>query len=310
MKVGFIGLGTMGGSMAANLQKAGYDLVVHDARKEVTDRHVAAGAVWADSPKAVAEQVDVVFTSLPGPPEVEAVALGDNGLLSGMKPGGAYFDMSTNSPTLMRRLHTVFGERDIHVLDSPVSGGAAGAVSGRLAIWVGGDEGVYRDFKALLDAMGDQVMYAGPIGSGSITKLVHNCAGAIMQAAQTEVWTLGVKAGMDPLELWKAVRQGAGGRRRAFDGQLNAFLPAKFDPANFQLRLMHKDVTLATELGRELNVPMRLANLTLADFAEGLNRGWGGRDSSACALIQQERAGVEIKVDQARIDDAKKLLES
>ena len=103
MQVGFIGLGTMGASMAANLQKSGHKLVVHDVRRAAAERHLAAGAVWADSPRAVAEQVDVVFTSLPGPPEVEAVALGPNGILEGLKPGGAYFDLSTNAPSLVRR---------------------------------------------------------------------------------------------------------------------------------------------------------------------------------------------------------------
>src|SRR6202035_176703 len=108
MKIGFIGLATMGAGMAANLQKAGYELVVHDIRRASAERFLAAGAVWADTPKALAEQCDVIFTSLPGPPEVEAVALGPNGLLSGMKDGTAYFDLSTNSPTLVRELNRRF----------------------------------------------------------------------------------------------------------------------------------------------------------------------------------------------------------
>jgi len=308
VKVGFIGLGTMGGKMAANLRKAGYDLVVHDARREAATPHLAAGAAWADTPMAVAEATDVVLTSLPGPPEVEAVALGENGLLAGMRDGMAYFDLSTSSPTLMRRLHKIFSERGVHVLDAPVSGGPAGAESGRLAMWIGGDEGVFRHHKHVLDAIGDQVVYAGPIGAGCVTKLVHNCASYILQTALAEVWTLGVKAGVDPLELWKSVRQGAGGRRRTFDRLIDDFLPAKFDPPNFQLRLAHKDVALATELGRELGVPMRLANLTLAELTEALNRGWGGRDSRVAMLLQEERAGVEIKVEEARLEEARKLL--
>src|ERR1700716_2526567 len=140
MKVGFIGLGTMGASMAANLQKAGHELVVHDIRRAAAERHLAAGAVWADSPKALAEQCEVIFTSLPGPPEVEAVALGANGLLAGMKDGNAYFDLSTNSPTLVREINRRFSEKHIYMLDAPVSGGPRGAASGRLAVWVGGGE--------------------------------------------------------------------------------------------------------------------------------------------------------------------------
>src|SRR5690349_15437137 len=135
MKVGFIGLGTMGAGMASNIQKAGYELVVNDLREDAASPHLAAGAEWADSPREVAARCEVVLTSLPGPPEVRAVALGPDGLLEGLRPGSAYFDLSTNSPTLLRELHATFLERGVHVFDSPVSGGPAGARSGKLAIW-------------------------------------------------------------------------------------------------------------------------------------------------------------------------------
>ena len=159
MKVGFIGLGTMGASMAANLQKAGYELVVHDIRRAAAERHMAAGAIWADSPKALAEQCEVIFTSLPGPPEVEEVALGANGLLAGMKDGSAYFDLSTNSPTRVRELNRRFAEKHVYMLDAPVSGGPKGAASGRLALWIGGDEQIFNRHKKVLDAIGDQARY-------------------------------------------------------------------------------------------------------------------------------------------------------
>ncbi|MBV8888738.1 MAG: NAD(P)-dependent oxidoreductase [Alphaproteobacteria bacterium] len=301
MKVGFIGLGTMGASMAANLQKAGHELVVHDLRRAAAERHLAAGAVWADSPKALAEQVEVVFTSLPGPPEVEAVALGDNGLFSGLKEGGAYFDLSTNSPTLVRQIHAKFAEKHLYMLDAPVSGGPKGAASGKMALWVGGDEQIFNRHKALLDAMGDQARYIGPIGAGSVAKLVHNCAGYAIQCCLAEVFTMGVKAGVEPLALWEAVRQGAGGRRRSFDGLIDQFLPNKYDPPAFALRLAHKDVTLATQLARELKVPMHMANLALDELTEALNRGWENRDSRVAMLLQQERAGVKIEVPETEL---------
>src|SRR5258708_1824489 len=119
MKIGFIGLGTMGASMAANLQKAGHELVVHDIRRAAAERHLAAGAVWADTPKALAEQCEVIFTSLPGPPEVEQVALGPNGLLAGMKDGSAYFELSTHSPPLRRELTSPFRQNHVYMLDAP-----------------------------------------------------------------------------------------------------------------------------------------------------------------------------------------------
>ena len=297
MKVGFIGLGTMGASMASNLQKkGGHDLVVNDVRREAAAPHLAAGAVWADTPCQVAEAAHVVFTSLPGPVEVEAVAIGPNGLIQGMRPGGALFDLSTNSPTLVRRLEALFKGKGFHVLDAPVSGGPKGAKSGKLALWVGGDRQVYDRYKPVLDAIGDQPYYVGPIGAGSVAKLVHNCAGYAMQTAFAEVFTMGVKAGVDPLTLWKAVRQGAGGRRRTFDGLADQFLPGTFDPPAFALKLAHKDVSLATALAREVGVPMRLANLTLEELTEALNRGWAQRDSRVAMLLQEERAGVQISV--------------
>ncbi len=301
MKIGFIGLGTMGRHMASNLMKAGHELVVHDVRREAAAPHVQAGARWAETPRGVADAAEVVFTSLPGPPEVESVALGEQGLLAGLAAGKVYFDLTTNAPALVRRIHGVFNARGIHMLDAPVSGGPRGAESRRLALWVGGDEGVFTRYKPVLDAIGDQAYYVGPIGAGSIAKLVHNCAGYVIQTALAEVFTLGVKAGVDPLALWKAVRQGARGRSRTFDGLVDQFLPGKFEPASFALRLAHKDVTLATSLGREHKVPMRLANITLEEMTEALNRGWGERDSRVAMLLQEERAGVEIRVPEAAI---------
>ena len=298
MQLGFIGLGTMGAGMAANLQRAGHRLVVHDTRRAAADPFIAAGAVWTDSPRKVGEAAEVVFTSLPGPPEVEAVA---NGLLEGLKKGAAYFDLSTSSPTLMRRLHGRFAERGVHLLDAPVSGGPRGAKSGKLAIWVGGDKAVFDKHKPILDAMGDQARYIGPIGAGSVAKLVHNCAGYAVQTALAEVFTLGIKGGVEPLALFEAVRQGAVGRRRTFDGVVDQFLPNEYDPPSFALRLAHKDVSLATALGRELGVPMRLSNLALEEMTEAMNRGWADRDSRIPMVLQQERAGVQVKVDKDRI---------
>jgi 3-hydroxyisobutyrate dehydrogenase-like beta-hydroxyacid dehydrogenase len=185
-----------------------------------------------------------------------------------------------------------------------VSGGPRGAASGKLAIWCGGDAEVFDKWKPVLDTIGDAAKYIGPIGAGSVAKLVHNCYGYIATAAAAEVFSMGVKAGIEPLAIWEAVREGAIGRRGAFESMTDQFLPIKYEPAAFALRLAHKDVSLATALGRELNVPMRLANLALADLSEGLNRGWGHRDSRSIMILQTERAGVEIKVDPQRLTEA------
>src|SRR5215470_10404715 len=302
--VGFIGLGTMGGRMATNLQKAGFRLIVHDLTRQAASHHLNAGAVWADTPRAVASQVDVVFTSLPEPADVETVGLGADGLLAGIRPGAAWFDLSTNAPGVVKKLNAAFAEKGAHMLDAPVSGGPAGAASRKLAIWVGGDKAAFDAHKAVLDAMGDKPAYIGPIGSATIAKLVHNMSGYAVVCALAETFAMGVKAGIEPLALWNAVRQGAVGRRFTFDALIDQFLPGKYDPPAFALKLAHKDVALANALGRELGMPMRLCNLTLAEMTEALARGWGGRDSRVMMLLQQERAGVEIAVDPQRLREA------
>lgn len=301
MKVGFIGLGTMGAFMAANLQKAGHDLVIHDIRREAGANRLAAGAIWAETPKAVAEQCEVIFTSLPGPKEVEAVVFGEDGILPGIRPGAAYFDLSTNSQALVRRFAAALEAKGAHGFDAPVSGGPKGAETGRLAIWVGGDRAAYEKFKPVLDAFGDQARYIGPIGSATVAKLVHNMAGYAIQTVMAEVFSMGVKAGMDPLELWSAVRQGALGRKRTFDRLGDQFLVDRYDPPSFTLKLAQKDVSLAVNMGRELNVPMRLCNLVLEEVTEALNRGWENLDSRSPMRLQLERAGVEIRCDPAAV---------
>lgn len=298
MRVGFIGLGTMGASMALNARSAGHELIVHDVRREAAAPHLKAGAIWAADAHKVAQAAQIVFTSLPGPREVEAVA---EGLIEGMPQSAAWFDLSTNSPTVVRRLHARFAAKGIAMLDAPVSGGPRGAKSRKLALWVGGERAVFDQYRAVLDAIGDQVLYIGPIGAGSVAKLVHNCAGYAIQTALAEVFTLGVKAGVEPLALWAAVRQGSLGRQRTFDRLGRQFMQGVFDPPEFALKLAHKDVSLATELARELGVPMRIANLTYAEMTEALNRGWAERDSRSPMLLQEERAGVEIKVLPAAI---------
>src|SRR5262245_44233753 len=304
MRVGFIGLGTMGAKMALNIRAAGYDMVVNDLRREASAPHLAAGATAADSAREVAEMADVVFTSLPGPREVETVALAENGLLAGMRRGTAWFDLSTNSPTVVRRLHTLFDAKGVAMLDSPVSGGPAGAKNRKLAVRVSGDKAVFQHHKPLLDSIGDQAMYVGPIGTGTVAKLVHNTAGYATLAALAEVFTLGVKAGVEPLALWQAVRQGAFGRSRTFDRLAEQFLPRQFDPSAFALKLAHKDITLAIELGRELNVPLRIGALVHEELTEALNRGWAERDSRIFMLLQEERAGVNIAVPIDEVQEA------
>lgn len=296
MRLGFIGLGTMGAHFATNLQKAGYDLMVHDVSREIAQSHLSAGAEWAETPKELAAQCKVIMTSLPGPPEIEQVTFdGKSGLIAGVKEGAVLFDLSTNSPTLIRHMYERFAENGAHVLDAPVSGGPKGAKSGKLAIWVGGDQAIFEANRAYLDALGDEVKYIGEVGAGAIAKLVHNSAGYAIQCAIAEVFSAGVKAGVPALALWEAIRQGARGRVRTFDSLADHFLINHYDPPNFALKLAHKDISLACELGRDVEVPMRLVNMAQQEMREALNRGWQNRDSRSFLLLQLERAGITIE---------------
>jgi 3-hydroxyisobutyrate dehydrogenase-like beta-hydroxyacid dehydrogenase len=294
----------MGGKMATNIQKAGYRIVVHDLHRQSASHHLQAGAEWAETPRALAEKSDVIFTSLPEPTDVEHVALGKDGLIEGVKKGAAYFDLSTNAQSVVKGLHDAFAKKGAQMLDAPVSGGPSGAESRKMAIWVGGDRATYDKFKPVLDAMGDRASYVGGIGTATVAKLVHNMSSYAITCALAETFTMGVKAGMDPVALWEAVRQGVTGRRLTLDGLLNQFLPGKYDPPDFALKLATKDVKLATALGRELGVPMRICNLAYSEMMEACNRGWEGRDSRVVMVLEQERAGVTIAADPERVKQA------
>jgi 3-hydroxyisobutyrate dehydrogenase-like beta-hydroxyacid dehydrogenase len=303
MDIGFIGLGNMGGPIAANLQKGGHRLTVHDRSRTAAEAHLSRGAIWASSACEVGEASEVVFTALPGPPEIEATAFAPDGLLAGMRPGCEYVDLSTNTPALVRRLHSAFAERGVHMLDAPVSGGPRGAALGKLSLWVGGEQSSFDKLSPLFALIAEHPLLLGPAGSGSVAKLVHNCAAYTINCAISEAFSLGVKAGVDPLVLFDAIRKGAGGRRRTFDILIDQFMPGVYEPAAFALKLAHKDVALATELGREMNVPMRMVNLAFAELTEAMNRDWANRDARSVMLLQQERAGVHVAVDRGALND-------
>ncbi len=298
MKIGFYGLGMMGGPMAANLLKAGHALEVNDLRRPAGDALLAAGAAWSEEPAAGAE---VVFTSLPGPPEVEALSAR---IVAAAKPGTAWFDLSTNSVEVVRRVRAKCEAKGIRMLDAPVSGGTAGARSGKLALWVGGDEATYDRLLPVLKAIADEPFFVGPIGAGTIAKLAHNVSTFMVHTALAEAFTMGVKAGVEPLALFRAVRQGASGRARTFDRLAEKFLTGAYDPATFALKLAHKDVSLAVELGRAHGVPMRAAEHALAELEEAMRRGWGERDSRVVMTLQEERAGVTVRVPAEKLRGA------
>lgn len=221
-----------------------------------------------------------------------------------MRKGLVLFDLSTSSLSLARRIHAAFQERGALMFDAPVSGGPAGAASGDLALWIGGDKAVFEKHQHLLRAIGDKATLVGPIGAGTIAKLSHNMLGYMFLESMAEVFSLAVKAGMDPLDLWEAMQLGLVGRASATTMLVNQFLPGKYEPAAIALKLAHKDVTLAITMAKELGVPMRLANLTLEEMTEALARGFGEQDSRSYMKLQLERAGVSVAVDPERLKQA------
>jgi len=295
MRIGFIGLGNMGGPMALNIIRAGHEVTVHDVRREAATPHLEVGAKWADSAKEVAVHSDVIMTSLPGPRDVDAVALGDSGIIRGARAGSTYVDLSTNSPTVIRRICATLKQKGVDVLDAPVSGGVVGARKASLGVFVGGDEAAFRKVQPVLSAIGDKVSYIGPSGSGAIAKLVHNQIAICTSAVIAEAFTMGVKAGVAPDALFKAVRDGAFGQPNYLNMLPRVIFKGAFDRAFFALKLARKDLGLATEVAREFDVPMALAATVEQDLIAGLVEGMGDKDASAAFTLQEARAGVKVR---------------
>ena len=295
MKVGLVGTGNMGNPMARNLMKAGHQLVVNDLRKEVAQNLVDQGATWVDTPRDIAGQVDVIFTSLPLPRNVEQVALGEEGILAGAHTGMIYADLSTNSPTMIRRISARFAEKGIVCVDAPVSGGVYGAEAGTLAVMVGGDEDAYQRIKPALDAIGTHVVYCGAIGNGMVTKICNNLVSMGTGQILGEALTLGVKAGVDLGVLADAIANSSGSNRRLTEKFSRFLFKGNFTPG-FATALAAKDVGLFTELAREYDLPVASADLVGKAHQEAMTRGWGAEDSDAVVRIQEERAGIQLRL--------------
>ena len=303
MKVGYIGLGNMGGGMACRLSRQSqFEVLVYDKRHEAAEPQLALGAKRAESAAELAAQCDVVITSLPGPPVVEQVVYGEGGLLNAMRPGAIYIDMSTNSPALIRKMHADFAARQVAVIDAPVSGLLSDAHEGKLAIYVGGDEESYRRADAVLSVLGGDVRYMGASGAGMITKIVHNQIALTTIGVIAEGFTLGVKAGVDPEALYEAVKAGGFGQ-----GKLLQIVPLVVFPGMFEmtgkwgmpLSYGRKDLALATELGRQFNVPMALATQVELDMIAGCARGWAEKEQTIFVTLQEERAATSLRVRKA-----------
>jgi len=297
MKIGFIGVGNIGAPIADQLFKAGHELVVNDLRREAAAGLLAMGAGWADSPAEIAAGCEIVATCLPGPREMEAVCLGVGGLVEHLMPGALYIGHTTNAPALVRRVQALLAAKGVAMVDAPVSGGMEGAQTRDLLAMAGGAPKDFARAKPFLDAIAKRVMYTGGIGTGSIAKIMHNSATFTLDLVMAECWTTGVKAGIDPATIYKVFTEAALGNQMNLKVRLPAtYLKGNFAP-RFSLALAHKDLGLALDLARETGTPMRLNALAKAEMDEAMARGWGDRDASIYLTLQEERAGVEVRID-------------
>jgi 2-hydroxy-3-oxopropionate reductase len=292
LKVGFIGLGIMGKPMSKNLIKAGYSLVVSDRNPEAVAEVIAAGAETATTAKAIAEQCDVIITMLPNSPHVKEVALGENGIIEGAKPGLVVIDMSSIAPLASREISEALKVKGVDMLDAPVSGGEPKAIDGTLSVMVGGDKAIFDKYYDLLKAMAGSVVHTGEIGAGNVTKLANQVIVALNIAAMSEALTLATKAGVNPDLVYQAIRGGLAGST-VLDAKAPMVMDRNFKPG-FRIDLHIKDLANALDtshgVGAQLPLTAAVMEMMQALRADGL----GTADHSAIACYYEKLAKVEV----------------
>jgi 2-hydroxy-3-oxopropionate reductase len=292
LKVGYIGLGLMGKSIAHNILKAGFPLVVHNRSHAAVEELVGAGAIAASTPAVVAAQVDIVFTNLPDTPDVEKVVLGEKGIIEGAHHGLILIDNSTIKPAAARMIAEKFAEQNMFALDAPVSGGDIGARNGTLTIMVGGDISALERAMPVLMAMGKTVTHVGDAGAGQVAKAANQIMVAAQMVAMGELLVFAKKAGVDPKKVVDAIKGGAAQcwtldvkPPRLFDGNRNP---------GFKAHMQLKDLKIILETAKEYDIPVSgtVANTEL--FQQMINLGMGDLDNSAVVGVIEKLAGVEI----------------
>jgi 2-hydroxy-3-oxopropionate reductase len=292
LKVGYIGLGLMGKSIARNILKAGFPLVVHNRSRGAVDELVAEGAAAADSPREVAAQVDVVFTNLPDTPDVEQVVLGENGILEGAHEGLVYVDNSTIKPASARMISQELAKKHVLALDAPVSGGDIGARNGTLTIMVGGEASALEKVMPVFKAMGKTVTHVGDAAAGQVAKAANQIMVAAQMVAMGELLVFSKKAGVDPRKVVEAIKGGAAQcwaldvkPPRLFDGNRNP---------GFKAYMQLKDLNIVLDTAREYNIPVSGTEENTKLFRQMIEEGMGDLDNSAVVGVIEGKAGVEI----------------
>jgi 2-hydroxy-3-oxopropionate reductase len=292
-KVGFIGLGIMGGPMAKNLMEAGYELVLYNRTREKAEDLAEEGdAEVAGSPKEIAESSDVIVTMLPDSPDVRDVVVGESGVLEGIREGSLLVDMSTISPVVTEELAEKIRERGASMLDAPVSGGDVGAIEGTLSIMVGGSEEDFERAKPLFDVMGKTVTHVGPTGAGQVTKAANQVVVALTIEAVSEALVLGSKGGVAPEKILDVLSGGLAGNK-VMEVKREKFLSHTFDPG-FRSELHHKDLGIALAAGREYGVVLPVTAIVDQMLLTMKKKGWGSEDHSALLRVIEDLSQHEI----------------
>ncbi|MGF1597808.1 MAG: NAD(P)-dependent oxidoreductase [Acidimicrobiales bacterium] len=293
MRLGFIGVGNMGGPMAGHVIGAGHDVGVHDLRPELVDPLVESGGRRATTVAEAADGAEAVLLSLPAPADVEQVVAAAGGLFDLLDRGSTILDLTTSSPTVSRRLAARGAERGISFLDAPVSGGVRGARKGTLAVMVGGPEDVFATYQPVLDTFAAKVVRCGDVGAGNVVKLVNNMLAFISMMGITEGLLLGVKAGVEPAVLQEVI-EASSGASFAWPGSTRAILRDRLAPT-FTTTLASKDIGLAVSLAEELGVPVPMGSHT-RDLIDGYrDSGFAAEDLLATVKALEEAAGFQIR---------------
>jgi 3-hydroxyisobutyrate dehydrogenase-like beta-hydroxyacid dehydrogenase len=293
IKIGFIGLGNMGSASARNIQRAGYQMVVHDINRDAGSKLVAHGAAWAESPADVLDQVDIVFTMVFGPQQIEQVLRGPRGLMATSVKGKAWVDMTTSSPQLMRSLGAEFAAAGGLPVDAPVTGSIDSAIRGDMILFVGGTDAAVDYVTPLLRAVGD-IRRVGPYGNGYVAKLVNNQLWLVHAAAIGEAMVSAKVAGLEP-EVWWAAMKGGAAESFVMQHDVPSIFAGHYDPS-FRLALCLKDLALIAELMQQTGIRHELTQATHARFKEARDRyGDEGGEMTVCKLIEDD-AGVQLRV--------------
>jgi 2-hydroxy-3-oxopropionate reductase len=293
LTVGYIGLGLMGKSIARNILKAGFPLVVHNRSRAAVDELVAEGARAAGSPAEVAAQVQVLFTNLPDTPDVEKVVLGENGILAGARAGLIFVDNSTIKPAVARSLAAQLAAHGVLSLDAPVSGGDIGARNGTLAIMVGGPAEALEKVRPVFEAMGKTVTHVGEAGAGQVAKAANQIMVAAQMVAMGELLIFSQKAGVDPQKVVEAIKGGAA-QCWTLDVKPPRLFAGNRTPG-FKAHMQAKDLNIILETAREYGIPLPSAAVDAQLYNAMLQNGMGGLDNSAVIGMIEALAGVELK---------------